>query len=159
MFLGFGRIIMNPLFYSWLFPQVDAVLHHGGAGTTSASLRAGIPTLIKPWFGDQYFWASRVQRLGVRRSLIQPLLLFIPHTAGWPQSPKSTCLRPDVCAQEGDYRQVRGHLQSLVSLTQISFYRIMKEKAGMVGQRIRAVSFLRFVVVVPSLNGSLPVFQ
>lgn len=51
--------------HDWLFPQINAALHHGGAGTTGASLRAGIPTLIKPWFGDQFFWASRVQRLGV----------------------------------------------------------------------------------------------
>jgi sterol 3beta-glucosyltransferase len=51
--------------HDWLFPQIDAALHHGGAGTTGASLRAGIPTLIKPWFGDQFFWASRVQKLGV----------------------------------------------------------------------------------------------
>jgi len=50
--------------HDWLFPQMDAALHHGGAGTTGASLRAGIPTLIKPWFGDQFFWASRIQRLG-----------------------------------------------------------------------------------------------
>lgn len=52
--------------HDWLFPQVDAVLHHGGAGTTGASLRAGVPTIIKPWFGDQFFWGSRVQKLGVR---------------------------------------------------------------------------------------------
>ncbi|KAG6891346.1 hypothetical protein C0992_008461 [Termitomyces sp. T32_za158] len=50
--------------HDWLFPQVDAALHHGGAGTTGASLRAGIPTLIKPWFGDQFFWGARVNRLG-----------------------------------------------------------------------------------------------
>ncbi|KAJ7109698.1 glycosyltransferase family 1 protein [Mycena crocata] len=50
--------------HDWLFPQIDAAVHHGGAGTTGASLRAGIPTLIKPWFGDQYLWASRVQKLG-----------------------------------------------------------------------------------------------
>ncbi|KAJ6559217.1 glycosyltransferase family 1 protein [Mycena vulgaris] len=50
--------------HDWLFPQMDAVVHHGGAGTTGASLRAGVPTLIKPWFGDQFFWASRVQKLG-----------------------------------------------------------------------------------------------
>jgi len=50
--------------HDWLFPQIDATLHHGGAGTTGASLRAGIPTLIRPWFGDQFFWASRVQKLG-----------------------------------------------------------------------------------------------
>ncbi|KAI9509221.1 glycosyltransferase family 1 protein [Russula earlei] len=50
--------------HDWLFPKIDAALHHGGAGTTGASLRAGIPTLIRPWFGDQFFWASRVQKLG-----------------------------------------------------------------------------------------------
>ncbi|KAJ7212149.1 glycosyltransferase family 1 protein [Mycena pura] len=50
--------------HDWLFKQIDCALHHGGAGTTGASLRAGIPTLIKPWFGDQFFWASRVQKLG-----------------------------------------------------------------------------------------------
>ncbi|KAG8993485.1 hypothetical protein FRB94_010728 [Tulasnella sp. JGI-2019a] len=50
--------------HDWLFPQCDAALHHGGAGTTGASLQAGIPTLIKPWFGDQFFWASRVHKLG-----------------------------------------------------------------------------------------------
>lgn len=51
--------------HDWLFPQIDAAMHHGGAGTTGASLRAGIPTLIRPWFGDQFFWASRVEKLGV----------------------------------------------------------------------------------------------
>ncbi|KAF8631804.1 hypothetical protein AX17_005019 [Amanita inopinata Kibby_2008] len=50
--------------HDWLFPRIDVAFHHGGAGTTAASLRAGVPTLIKPWFGDQYFWASRVQQLG-----------------------------------------------------------------------------------------------
>ncbi|KZT51272.1 glycosyltransferase family 1 protein [Calocera cornea HHB12733] len=50
--------------HDWLFPRIDVAVHHGGAGTTGASLRSGIPTLIKPWFGDQFFWASRVQKLG-----------------------------------------------------------------------------------------------
>jgi sterol 3beta-glucosyltransferase len=40
-------------------------MHHGGAGTTGASLRAGLPTIIKPFFGDQFFWSTRVQKLGV----------------------------------------------------------------------------------------------
>ncbi|WVQ77692.1 hypothetical protein IAR50_007382 [Cryptococcus sp. DSM 104548] len=51
--------------HAWLFPRVQAALHHGGAGTVGASLRAGIPTLIKPWFGDQFFWSIRVTKLGV----------------------------------------------------------------------------------------------
>ena len=55
--------------HDWLFPQIDAAVHHGGAGTTGASLRAGIVTVIKPYFGDQYFWANRVEDLGVGISI------------------------------------------------------------------------------------------
>ncbi|KAF2819680.1 sterol 3-beta-glucosyltransferase [Ophiobolus disseminans] len=51
--------------HDWLFGQMDAAVHHGGSGTTGASLRAGIPTIIKPFFGDQYFFAGRVEDLGV----------------------------------------------------------------------------------------------
>lgn len=51
--------------HDWLFKQMDAAVHHGGSGTTGASLRAGIPTMIKPFFGDQYFFAQRVEDLGV----------------------------------------------------------------------------------------------
>jgi UDP:flavonoid glycosyltransferase YjiC (YdhE family) len=47
-----------------LFPLVAACVHHGGAGTTAASLRAGKPTVICPFFGDQPFWARRVAELG-----------------------------------------------------------------------------------------------
>ncbi|EPZ34845.1 UDP-glucuronosyl/UDP-glucosyltransferase domain-containing protein [Rozella allomycis CSF55] len=55
--------------HDWLFPQMACVVHHGGAGTTSAGMRAGVPTVIKPFFGDQFFWAQRVQELGVGCSM------------------------------------------------------------------------------------------
>ncbi|KAF2268463.1 hypothetical protein CC78DRAFT_551316 [Lojkania enalia] len=51
--------------HDWLFKQMNAAVHHGGSGTTGASLRAGIPTIIKPFFGDQFFFAQRVEDLGV----------------------------------------------------------------------------------------------
>lgn len=51
--------------HDWLFKQIDAAAHHGGAGTTGASLRAGLPTIVKPFFGDQFFFGSRVEDLGV----------------------------------------------------------------------------------------------
>ena len=47
-----------------LFPRLDAVVHHGGAGTTAAGLRAGRPTLVCPVLGDQAFWGQRVSSLG-----------------------------------------------------------------------------------------------
>lgn len=50
--------------HDWLFPKVAAAVHHGGAGTTAASLRAGVPTVCVPHFGDQFFWARRVNALG-----------------------------------------------------------------------------------------------
>ncbi|KAK3690460.1 sterol 3-beta-glucosyltransferase [Podospora appendiculata] len=51
--------------HDWLFKQIDAAAHHGGSGTTGASLRAGIPTIIRPFFGDQFFFGTRVEDLGV----------------------------------------------------------------------------------------------
>ncbi|KAJ3103109.1 Sterol 3-beta-glucosyltransferase [Phlyctochytrium planicorne] len=51
--------------HDWLFPLMAGVVHHGGCGTTGAGIRAGVPTAIRPYFGDQFFWADRVQELGV----------------------------------------------------------------------------------------------
>ena len=50
--------------YRELFPRVSAVVHHGGAGTTSWVLRAGVPSVGVPHAGDQPFWAGRVAALG-----------------------------------------------------------------------------------------------
>ncbi|MGD9311176.1 MAG: glycosyltransferase, partial [Desulfosarcina sp.] len=51
--------------HSWLFPQVSAVVHHGGCGTTAAGLLAGKPNIICSFFGDQPFWGRHVERLKV----------------------------------------------------------------------------------------------
>jgi sterol 3beta-glucosyltransferase len=51
--------------FEWLFPRSAAVVHHGGAGSTAEGLRAGVPSLVCPFFGDQPFWGARVARLGV----------------------------------------------------------------------------------------------
>ncbi|MBI5297270.1 MAG: glycosyltransferase family 1 protein [Chloroflexi bacterium] len=51
--------------HSWLFPRMSAVIHHGGASTTAAGLKAGVPSVIIPFFGDQPFWGQRIADLGV----------------------------------------------------------------------------------------------
>ncbi|HYH32438.1 MAG TPA: glycosyltransferase [Pseudonocardia sp.] len=51
--------------HEWLFPRVAVVVHHAGAGTTGAALRAGVPQIPVPVAADQPFWADRVERLGV----------------------------------------------------------------------------------------------
>ncbi|MEW5987311.1 MAG: glycosyltransferase [Chloroflexota bacterium] len=51
--------------HEWLFPRCAYVVHHGGAGTTAASLRAGVPTLVCSFICDQPFWGGRVEKMGV----------------------------------------------------------------------------------------------
>ena len=51
--------------HGWLFPRMAAVVHHGGAGTTGAGLRAGVPSILVPFVADQPSWARRVAELGV----------------------------------------------------------------------------------------------
>ncbi len=51
--------------HDWLFPQMAAVIHHGGAGTTAAALRAGVPSAVVPHMSDQPYWGRRVHELGV----------------------------------------------------------------------------------------------
>jgi UDP:flavonoid glycosyltransferase YjiC (YdhE family) len=50
--------------HEWLFPRMAAVVHHAGAGTTAAGLRAGVPAVPVPVLADQPFWADRLRRLG-----------------------------------------------------------------------------------------------
>ncbi|MFL0179021.1 glycosyltransferase [Mycobacterium sp. SMC-15] len=56
--------------HDWLFPRVAAVAHHCGAGTTAAGLRAGIPAIALPAYGDGPFWAARLNALGVSAATI-----------------------------------------------------------------------------------------
>jgi sterol 3beta-glucosyltransferase len=57
--------ILNEVPHDWLFPRVAAVVHHGGAGTTAAGLRAGKPSIICPFLGDQPFWGKLVYESGI----------------------------------------------------------------------------------------------
>ncbi|MEV3984534.1 nucleotide disphospho-sugar-binding domain-containing protein [Nonomuraea sp. NPDC049758] len=56
--------------HDWLFPQLAAVAHHCGAGTTASGVRAGVPTVAVPVMNDQPFWASRLTALGVAPAAI-----------------------------------------------------------------------------------------
>jgi sterol 3beta-glucosyltransferase len=51
--------------HDWLYPRCSGVVHHGGAGTTGAALRAGVPSLVVPFAGDQFLWGRRVFALGL----------------------------------------------------------------------------------------------
>lgn len=51
--------------HGWLLPRTTAVIHHGGSGTTHSATRAGRPSVVIPFAGDQAFWAERLHRLGI----------------------------------------------------------------------------------------------
>ena len=67
---GMKKAPLNDLLYlkaaphDWLLPRCKMIIHHGGAGTTAAGLRAGIPNIVVPFMGDQPFWGERVHAIG-----------------------------------------------------------------------------------------------
>ena len=73
--------LLHSVPHDWLFPQMAAVVHHGGAGTTAAALRAGVPSVVVPFFGDQPFWGDRVMKLGTSPSPIPKAELTVDRLA------------------------------------------------------------------------------
>jgi UDP:flavonoid glycosyltransferase YjiC (YdhE family) len=65
--------------HRWLFPRASAVIHHGGAGTTAAAMRAGVPSAVVWFLGDQPTWGKRIERLGVGT----PAVRFSRFSASW----------------------------------------------------------------------------
>jgi sterol 3beta-glucosyltransferase len=60
-----GVLVVDDVPHEWLFPRTSGVVHHGGAGTTAAAIRAGRPQFVVPHFGDQSYWGRRVDELGL----------------------------------------------------------------------------------------------
>jgi len=51
--------------HDWLFPRTAAVIHHGGSGTSHSAVCAGVPSIVTPFAGDQFFWAERLRLTGI----------------------------------------------------------------------------------------------
>jgi len=81
--------------HAWLFPRMAAVVHHGGAGTTAAGLRAGVPAVIIPSGLDQFAWARRLNELGASST---PLPRKSLTAAGLAAAIRSA-LQPEVAAR------------------------------------------------------------
>ncbi|MCO8276939.1 glycosyltransferase [Actinoplanes sp. TRM 88003] len=67
---GDDALTISEVPHEWLFPRMAAVVHHAGAGTTAAGLRAGVPAVPVPLMVDQPFWAQHLVRLGVAPTTI-----------------------------------------------------------------------------------------
>ena len=76
-------LFIGPVPHSYLFNVVNAVVHHGGAGTTAAGIKAGKPTWICPFFGDQFFWGEIIYKNGkesIAYSLTHSLIHLLTHS-------------------------------------------------------------------------------
>eukprot|EP00743_Colponemidia_sp_Colp-15_P006113 GILK01006571.1.p1 GENE.GILK01006571.1~~GILK01006571.1.p1 ORF type:complete len:965 (-),score=132.21 GILK01006571.1:54-2915(-) len=78
--------------HDWLFPRCSVVIHHGGAGTVAAGLRAGKPTIVVPFFGDQKFWGKMIASNGAGPEPI-PLSILTQDTF---KQALQFCLNPEV---------------------------------------------------------------
>jgi len=67
--------VLGPTPHEALFPRCALAIHHGGSGTTHSACRAGIPSLVMPFAADQFFWARRLQALGVAPAPLSPARL------------------------------------------------------------------------------------
>ncbi len=67
--LGKDVHVVGPLSHGLLFPRMSGVVHHGGAGTTAASARAGVPQVVVPHAFDQFMMAHYVRRAGLGTSV------------------------------------------------------------------------------------------
>ncbi|HWI63882.1 MAG TPA: glycosyltransferase, partial [Symbiobacteriaceae bacterium] len=94
--------------HDWLFPQMAAVVHHGGAGTTAAALRAGVPSLIVPYGNDQFAWGRRIHELGVGAQAIPRKQLTIDSLAAAIQETQAPAVKERARAIGERVRQENG---------------------------------------------------
>ncbi|WP_433852944.1 glycosyltransferase [Stenotrophomonas nitritireducens] len=73
--------VIGPAPHEALFPRCALAIHHGGSGTSHSACRAGVPSLVMPFAGDQFFWADRLRRLGVAPPALSPNRLDRPTLA------------------------------------------------------------------------------
>lgn len=70
--------VVEAISHRWLFPRCAAAVHHGGVGTTTAALRAGVPSVVAPVDYDQRFWALRLAELSAAPPPLDPATLDTP---------------------------------------------------------------------------------
>lgn len=108
-------LITQAVPHDWLFPRVAAVVHHGGAGTTAACLRAGVPAVHVPFMADQTYWARRVYSLGagpapigVKKLRAETLAAAIREAVAGPEHrAKAAELARKIHAEDGVVRAVQ----------------------------------------------------
>jgi sterol 3beta-glucosyltransferase len=75
---GENMLLLPEVSHDWLFPRSRMVVHHGGAGTAAAVVRAGVPSVVIPFAADQLFWARRLGALEVAPQAVRVEKLSVP---------------------------------------------------------------------------------
>lgn len=94
--------------HAWLFPRTSLAIHHGGAGTTHAAARAGIPSVVVPFAGDQFFWAERLRRAGAAPAPVPARRLSSDRLAGAIEQADRSALRAGATALAASIAQEDG---------------------------------------------------
>ncbi|MGE5199491.1 MAG: glycosyltransferase [Rhodospirillaceae bacterium] len=110
-----GVLVIDEAPHAWLFPRCAAIVHHGGAGTTAAALRAGVPSVVVPHMADQPYWGRRVHALGAgprpiprHRLTAQALAAAIGDAAGGDtRRASATRLAAAIAGEDGPAEAVR----------------------------------------------------
>ncbi len=119
--------------HDWLFPRMAAAVHHGGAGTTGATLRAGIPCIVVPHIMDQPFWGKRVADLEVGPQPIPRKKLTVERLASAiTQAMNDTQMRQRASALGERIRAEKGIDQALKVIGQV----IEKSSIVMTGSKL-----------------------
>ena len=104
--------------HAWLFSHVAAVVHHGGASTTAAGLRAGVPSIVIPFLGDQSFWGRRVHDLGVGPAPIPRSKLTVDRLAQAIQEAVTNTVMRQRAAELGSKIQAEDGIANAVAIIQ-----------------------------------------
>lgn len=67
--------------HDWLLPRTSMAIHHGGSGTTHSACAAGVPSIVVPFAGDQFFWGRRLTASGVMQHALKGATITAPMLA------------------------------------------------------------------------------
>lgn len=113
--LGSHVQVVGPLSHWQLFPRVAGTVHHGGAGTTAASTRAGVPQVVVPHAFDQFLFAAQVRRAGIGTSVARKSLTVERLASALAQLRQDSAMR-ERAARMGEQVRARNSLAMTVEL-------------------------------------------
>ncbi len=107
-------LVLDAAPHDWLFPRCKTIIHHGGAGTTAAALRAGVPSISVPHGADQTFWGRRVASIGagpapipVKKLSVEALTAALEQASQPALQQRAQAVGRQLCAEDGVGESVR----------------------------------------------------